>query len=95
MEKIKVGFIGLGQRGEGLLWTMLSCEEAEIVAVCDVYSKWKEMAKTKDTTLLLANRINHPTREMHQLFADSLFETIFGKEKIDVAKSTGTMYSDR
>ena len=65
------------------------------VTVCDVYSKWKEMSKTQDTTLLLDNRINHPTREMHQLFADSLFETIFGKEKIDAAKSDGTMFSDR
>ena len=45
MEKIKVGFIGLGQRGEGLLWTMLSCEEAEIVAVCDVYEDRIEKAK--------------------------------------------------
>ena len=46
------------------------------VPVCDCYSKWKEMAKTQDTTMLLANRINHPTKEMHELFAQGLFETI-------------------
>lgn len=48
------------------------------ITVCDCYAKWKELAKTEDTTLLLANRINHPTRQMHQLFADGLFEAIFG-----------------
>ena len=50
------------------------------VTVCDCYSKWKELAKTQDTTLLLANRINHPTEEMHRLFADSLYEIIMGSE---------------
>lgn len=50
------------------------------VAVCDCYSKWKELAKEQDTTMLLANRINHPTKEMHALFADSLCEIILGDE---------------
>jgi len=49
------------------------------VTVCDCYSEWKELAKTQDTTLLLANRINHPTPEMHNLFADKLYETIMGE----------------
>lgn len=47
------------------------------IAVCDCYSKWKKISETEDTTRLLANRINHPTEEMHELFADSLFELIF------------------
>lgn len=51
------------------------------VPVCDCYSKWKELAKTQDTTLLLANRINHPVSEMHHLFADSLYEMILGDTK--------------
>lgn len=46
------------------------------VPVCDCYSKWKELAKTQDTTLLLANRINHPAPEMHDLFADELYKMI-------------------
>lgn len=46
------------------------------VPVCDCYSKWKELAKTQDTTRLLVNYINHPTQEMHELFAESLFEMI-------------------
>lgn len=62
------------------------------VTVCDCYSKWKELAKTEDTTILLANRINHPTKEMHELFAQSLFETIFGNKNIDSLQSDSTMY---
>ncbi|MBQ9747369.1 MAG: Gfo/Idh/MocA family oxidoreductase [Clostridia bacterium] len=37
MKKVRVGVIGLGQRGKGLLLTMLVCEACEIVALCDVY----------------------------------------------------------
>ena len=47
------------------------------VTVCDCYSRWKKLSETEDTTLLLANRINHPTKEMHELFAQSLFDAIF------------------
>lgn len=46
------------------------------VTVCDCYSKWKELSKTQDITQLLANRINHPIREMHEVFADNLFQII-------------------
>ena len=49
------------------------------ITVCDCYKKWKELSKSTDTTMLLANRINHPTRQMHKLFAQSLFETIFDR----------------
>ena len=49
----------------------------EQVKVFDCYSKWKKRAANGvDTTLLLSNRINHPTREMNWLFAVSLMETI-------------------
>jgi hypothetical protein len=46
------------------------------VTVCDCYSQWKELSKTEDTTMLLANRINHPEPKMHKLFADSLYRVI-------------------
>ena len=50
------------------------------VAVADAYAKWKELeADGTDITLSLANYINHPTRELHQLFADVLFETLNGE----------------
>lgn len=51
------------------------------VMVCDCYSQWKKLAeKGIDTTQLLSNKINHPTVEMHNLFADMLFDCIFGQE---------------
>ena len=65
------------------------------VELCDCYSRWKDLGKTQDTTLLLANKINHPTNEMHELFADSLFNVIF-KDKPEIIKSVSdTMYNDR
>lgn len=62
------------------------------VTVCDCYAKWKKLAETEDTTMLLANRINHPTKEMHELFAQSLFETIFGDEELVKKENDSTMY---
>lgn len=49
--------------------------------VCDCYGEWKKIAEYgRDTTYLLSNFINHPTREMHALFAASLFnKTVLGK----------------
>ncbi|MBQ1183730.1 MAG: SGNH/GDSL hydrolase family protein [Clostridia bacterium] len=63
------------------------------VKVCDCYLKWKELSKTEDTTLLLANRINHPVSEMHNLFADSLYEIIMSDIEGD-NKEESTMYQE-
>ena len=38
------------------------------ILVCDCYQEWKKLAATQDTTKLLANHINHPIKEMHELF---------------------------
>lgn len=61
------------------------------VTVCDCYSKWKELSKAEDITLLLSNRINHPTPKMHELFADSLYE-IITKNKISATSNDDGMY---
>ncbi len=66
-------------------------EELE-VAVCDCYADWKKLAEQEDITLLLANRINHPTSEMHHLFADRLYEMILGEGQTE-KESDSTMYS--
>ncbi len=51
---------------------------AEGAKVCDCYSDWKTLAAAGvDTTFLLSNNINHPTREMHWMFAWKLVQTIF------------------
>ncbi len=65
------------------------------IPVCDCYAKWKELAKTEDTTMLLVNRINHPTKEMHELFAQSLFDMIFKDSDLVAKENDGTMYSEQ
>lgn len=50
----------------------------EQVPVCDCYQKWQRLGQCGvNTTDLLSNHINHPTREMNWLFAYSLAETLF------------------
>lgn len=61
------------------------------VTVCDCYAEWKKLSETQDITMLLANRINHPTKEMHELFAECLFKTIFGKGEITAETIASTM----
>jgi lysophospholipase L1-like esterase len=58
------------------IYTAMNLAREMGVPVCDCYSKWKELAKTEDTTMLLCNRINHPTPEMHELFANALYDMI-------------------
>lgn len=51
------------------------------VPVCDCYAKWRQLHEAgADVSGLLANHLNHPTRQMHWLFAASLFEMIFFDE---------------
>ena len=49
------------------------------IPLCDVYAKWMTMFDCGvDITDLLSNYLNHPTRELHYLFAYSLVHTMFG-----------------
>lgn len=49
--------------------------------VCDCYAQWKQLqAAGVNTTELLSNKLNHPTREMNWLFAVSLLRSILGGE---------------
>lgn len=66
-------------------------EEME-VDVCDCYSEWKKLSETEDTTKLLINRINHPTQEMHELFADRLFKMILPDYCAEASEISDTMY---
>lgn len=68
-------------QNEGVLDTYLEAAkkvaEEKGVAICDCYAKWKRLYECgADITELLANKINHPTREMNKLFAVSLLETM-------------------
>lgn len=61
------------------------------VEVCDCYSEWKKLSETHDTTQLLINRINHPSPQMHELFADALFEIIFKDIPKMIPENSSTM----
>ena len=51
------------------------------IPVCDCYSRWRELADSgKDTTMMLANRINHPDEYGHLLFAEELYKMIIGED---------------
>ena len=65
------------------------------VTVCDCYAEWKKLSKTQDTTMLLCNRINHPSKEMHHLFADMLFDAVMGEDTTKAADGEHTMYEDK
>ena len=62
------------------------------VLVADVYSKWRELSKTTDTTLLLDNFINHPKAEMHELFAGEIYKLIFPEDAPATSDTESTMY---
>lgn len=47
------------------------------IPVCDCYAIWKRLAECGvDTTELLSNKINHPTRQMNKVFAYELVRTM-------------------
>lgn len=53
----------------------------ENVPVVDVYSKWKALEKDGvDIMDLLSNDVNHPTEEMHWLFAQEIYKLLFEAE---------------
>lgn len=53
------------------------CRDAG-VRICDVRSAWEKMSTGGvDVTELLANKLNHPVREMHYYMAIKLIETMF------------------
>lgn len=70
------------RQNEGVMDAFMDCARAVCashgVPVCDCYADWKRLYDLgADVTLMLANFVNHPSREMHRLFADRLFEMIF------------------
>ncbi len=44
------------------------------IPVCDCYAVWNQMEESGiDTSALLCNHINHPSRQLHRLFSEMLF----------------------
>lgn len=51
--------------------------DANGALIADTNAAWMKMeAEGKDTTLMLANGINHPTRELHELFVDEIVKAL-------------------
>ncbi len=64
------------------------------VTVCDCYAEWKKLSTTTDTTLLLANRINHPVPEMHELFAQMLYDIIMAGNDATSSTAEDAMFEE-
>ena len=77
------------------LYMTSACKLAEEIGikVCDCYSEWKRLAETQDITMLLANRINHPKAEMHELFAQMLYDTVMETGEKPSFTPESTMFS--
>ena len=88
---IKTAEMQNGGRMDTFMSEGIAVAENNGVTVCDCYAKWKKLSEKRDITLLLANRINHPIPEMHELFASELFDIIMNGEK-KIFESDSTMY---
>ena len=44
MDKLKIGFIGYGRRGRGMLLTVAKMPDVEVAAVCDLYEDRQQVA---------------------------------------------------
>lgn len=80
-----------GGRMDTYIYNAIDLARKMGVKVCDCYSEWKKLSEKENITFRLANRINHPTEEMHGLFADKLFEIIMSGETVNKANDS-TMY---
>jgi len=45
-DRVRLGFIGVGNRGSQLLRAFLKQRDAEVVALCDIYGRYLDRAKT-------------------------------------------------
>ena len=81
-----------GGRMDSFVYSAIEVAKECGVQVADAYTRWKELAKSTDTTLLLANFINHPRAEMHEIFAEEIYRLIFPEDLPRVEKIDSTMY---
>lgn len=74
MKQVKVGVIGLGQRGMGLTGTMLACSEADIVAVCDCIEERMKEASDKIKESRGHEAVQY--KDYHELLNDENVEVV-------------------
>src|SRR5690242_16918867 len=46
-DRVRLGFIGLGNRGDQVLDAFLQHKDAEVVALCDIYQPYLDFASKK------------------------------------------------
>ena len=53
-EKFKIGFIGYGRRGKGMLKTIASLPDVEVAAVCDLRDQVRSppLSRSQNSTAL-------------------------------------------
>ena len=69
-------------QNDGILTRYVEAAKAQAQArhmpVADAYAKWQAMDRCGvDTTAMLANDINHPIPEMHELFVEAILDRLF------------------
>ena len=72
---IRIGFVGLGQRGRGMLNVFLAFPNVDVVAVCDVYEdRVQEISKT-----ILEKRNHEPRKynDFNQMLLDKELDAIY------------------
>ena len=73
-KKVKMGIIGIGQRGYVLLHTILACEEAEVVALCDSYDD--RLENSCQVVLKKTGKEPKGYKNYHDLIADENVEAV-------------------
>ena len=74
-ERIRLGFIGLGNRGDQVLDGFLVHKDCEVVAVCDIWQPYLDFAAKKAGT-------TDPKKVMETIKAGS-WDTVIGKLEYD------------
>lgn len=75
MEKVKMGIIGLGCRGHGLMKDIiLECGKAEVTVVCDVYEDRCE--KAAETVYEKTGRKPQQTTDYHDVLDKSKVDCV-------------------
>ena len=75
MKELRIGFVGLGQRGKTMLHTFLAFPNVDVVAVCDVYEDRVEEA----SKIVLEKRNHEPKKynNFNQMLLDKEIDAIY------------------
>ncbi len=75
MKKLRIGFVGLGQRGSGMLRTFLAHPDVDVIAVCDVYDD-----RVDNASKFVLEKRNHEPRkysDYNQMLLDKDIDAIY------------------